>query len=199
MHTRLCRHIDKQEHITHSLTCAEASVCPGLQPPARCIVRRWPASALRLTNGPRRATQDSIHHGCPAMNITQTGTRAHKSAAMRAGCAYAQSWPHQKANASHHTRSLEFSFFWATTQTDKVGWHKWRTHTMCVMSLFISTDWFYSRPCVFIHHKPGSHLLPFALSVKSLISSIHLSEQAAAEPRRLLPNTVKPFVHYSNP
>ncbi|CAG00355.1 unnamed protein product [Tetraodon nigroviridis] len=53
--------------------------------PAWCIIRRWPASALRLTNGPRRASQDSIHHGCRAMNITQTGTCAHKSAPMRAG------------------------------------------------------------------------------------------------------------------
>lgn len=45
------------------------------------------------------------------------------------------------------------------------------------MSVFISSDWFYSQPRVFIHHRSGSHLLPFALSVKSLIPSIHLSEQ----------------------
>lgn len=66
---RLNKHKVQQEHIntqTHTIV----SVCPGLQPLAWCIIPRWPASALWLTNGPSGAAQDSIHHSYAAVSIT---------------------------------------------------------------------------------------------------------------------------------
>lgn len=168
------------EHKTHT----QAHACQSWPSTSSLVhhthTHRWPASALRLTNGPRRATQDSIHHGCRAMNITQTGTCAYKSAAMRAGLRVCTIMTSPKGKCIiHDIRSLEFYALCVTMQADKVGSHKRRTHTLRVMSVFISTDWFYSQPRVFIHHRPGSHLLPFTLSVRPLIPSIHLSERAA--------------------
>lgn len=151
------------------------SVCPGLQPPAWCIIPWWPASALWLTNGPGRATQDSIHHSYVAMNVTQTGTCTHKSSLMHAGCEFAQSWPHQKANAlCIKDKILAFFFFFGNKKKRKVG-HIWGEHPSCVscqcLSAVIGSI---PSPVFSFVSWPGSHLLPFALSVKPLIPSIHL-------------------------
>lgn len=71
----------------------------------------------------------------------------------------------------------------------KVGHVNRGTHKLHVLSVFICFEWLYSKSLRSLVGQHRSHLLPFALSVKPLIPSIHL-------PEALSPSTPKPTPPY---
>lgn len=157
------------------------SVCPGLEPQVWCIIPRWPAPALWLTNGPSEAAQDSIHHSYAAVNVTQTGTCAHMHTEIHthARRMYVQSWPPWKAKKD---QVLIFQHCLGNKKNRKVG-HIRGEHTSCVSCQCLSTViGSIPSPVRSFVSWQGSHLLPFALSVKPLIPPIHLPEPAALSP-----------------